>query len=57
MTQSGSAYVVIEGADTDIYIHAKNTKNALNGDIVKVNVYPSKKNSSKLEGEIVEIIQ
>jgi len=57
MTQSGSAYVVIEDADADIYIHSKNTKNALNGDIVKVNVYPSKKNSSKLEGEIVEIVQ
>lgn len=57
MTQSGSAYVVIEDADTDIYIHSKNIKNALNGDIVKVNVYPSKKNSSKLEGEIVEIVQ
>lgn len=57
MTQSGSAYVVIEDADTDIYIHSKNTKNALNGDIVKVNVFPSKTNSSKIEGEIVEIVQ
>ncbi len=57
MTQSGSAYVVIEDADTDIYIHSKNTKNALNGDIVRVNVYPSKKNSSKIEGEIVEVVQ
>lgn len=57
MTQSGAAYVVVEDAETDIYIHAKNTKNALNGDIVKVNVFPTKKNSTKLEGEIVEIVE
>ena len=57
MTQSGAAYVVVEDTETDIYIHAKNTKNALNGDIVKVNVFPAKKNSTKLEGEIVEIVE
>jgi len=57
MTQSGAAYVVVDNAETDIYIHSKNTKNALNGDVVKVNIFPSKKSSSKLEGEIVEIVE
>lgn len=56
MTQRGAAYVIVEDADTDIYIHPKNTKNALHGDIVKVNVI-SNKGSNKIEGEIVEVLK
>ncbi|MCB9360688.1 MAG: ribonuclease R [Flavobacteriales bacterium] len=56
MTSRGSAYVVVEDSDNDIYISAKNTNTALNKDLVQVNVF-SKKNSSRLEGEIVEIIE
>ncbi len=56
MTSRGNAYVIVEGSDNDIYISAKNTNTALHKDLVQVNVF-SKKNSSKLEGEIVEIIE
>lgn len=56
MTSRGSAYVIVEGSDTDIYVSAKNTNTALHGDYVKVNVF-SKRNSSKLEGEIVEVLE
>ncbi len=56
MTTRGSAYVVVEGSDTDIYISAKNTNTALHGDFVKVNIF-TKRNSEKLEGEIVEVIE
>jgi ribonuclease R len=56
MTSRGYAYVIVEGSDNDIYISAKNTNTALHKDLVQVNVF-SKKNSSKLEGEIVEIIE
>ena len=55
MTSRGSAYVVVEGSDNDIFISAKNVNTALHGDVVKVNVF-SKRNSSKLEGEVVEVL-
>lgn len=56
MTSRGTAYIVVEGSDDDIYIDAKNTNTALNGDTVKVNVF-IKKNRKKPEGEIVEIVE
>lgn len=56
MTSRGTAYIVVEDSDSDIFISSKNTSIALNGDLVKVNVF-SKRNGSKLEGEIVEIIK
>ena len=56
MTSRGTAYIVVEGNDDDIYIDARNTNTALNGDTVKVNVF-LKKNRRKPEGEIVEIVE
>ncbi len=56
MTARGAAYILVEDAKTDIFIHPKNTGNALNGDIVKVNIF-SGKLSTKLEGEIVEVVE
>jgi len=56
MTARGAAYILVEDAKTDIFIHPKNTGNALNGDIVKVNIF-SGKMSTKLEGEIVEVVE
>ena len=35
---------------------ARNTNTALNGDIVKVNIFSSK-NSEKTEGEVVEVLE
>ncbi len=56
MTSRGAAYIVVEGSETDIYINARNTNTALNGDIVKVNIFSSKL-SKKIEGEIVEVVE
>jgi ribonuclease R len=56
MTSRGAAYIVLEDTDSDIYINARNTGTALNGDLVKVNIF-SGKLSSKIEGEIVEVIE
>jgi ribonuclease R len=56
MTSRGAAFIVVEGSSTDIYISSKNTNTALNGDIVKVNIF-SGKLSSKIEGEIVEVVE
>ncbi len=56
LTQSGSAYLIVEGMDEDIYIAPRKLRNALHGDIVKVFVY-AKRSGKYLEGEVLEIIQ
>ena len=55
MTSRGAAYIVVEGSDDDIYIDPKNTNTALNGDIVKVNVFANK-NRNKSEGEVLKVL-
>ena len=57
LTSSGSAYIIVEDFEQDIFVQKGRTKNALQGDEVRVYLYPRKRQSSKLEGEIVEIIQ
>ncbi len=56
MAQSGSAYLLVEGMDEDIFIAPRKLRNALHGDKVKVFVY-AKRNGKHLEGEVLEIIQ
>lgn len=56
LTTKGSAYVISEELDQDVYITPKNTLNALQGDLVRVLMYAQRKNK-KPEGEIVEIIE
>lgn len=56
MTMSGSAYVISDELENDIYIAPKYTKGYLQGDIVKVLLFPDRK-SGKHEGEIVEIVK
>ena len=56
MTAKGAAYIIIEDAENDVYVNPRNVGNALNGDIVKVNIF-SGRNSQKIEGEIVEVIE
>lgn len=58
LTSSGSAYVMIDGLEKDVFVQKGKTKNALMGDTVRVYIYPKKnKFSSKNEGEIVEIVE
>lgn len=56
MTQSGAAYVVVDGSDQDIYISPKRVRHALDGDLVKVRLY-ARKQGRKAEGEIVEVVE
>ena len=58
LTASGNAYVMIDGLEQDVFVQKGKTKNTLMGDTVRVYVYPKKsKNSTKIEGEIVEILE
>ncbi len=52
----GQGYVIVEGMDTDIFIHNKNLNKALNKDIVEVYIFKRSK-SGKTEGEITKILQ
>nr|HCQ15063.1 ribonuclease R [Cryomorphaceae bacterium] len=56
MTAKGSAYVIREDDDQDVYITPKNLNQALHGDQVKVLLFAQRKNK-KPEGEIVEILE
>lgn len=54
LTRSGAGYVVVEGQEQDIYVHARNTMNAMSGDIVQVEVKDDPRRN-KPEGKIVAI--
>jgi len=57
MTHHGYAYLVIEDSDEDVFIARNNLRTGLDGDLVKVFVYPKRKQSTRIEGEVVEILE
>src|SRR5690606_4044139 len=58
ITQSGSAYVTVEGIEEDIFVSKNKKKNALQGDLVRVYMYPKAKGKSqKPEGEIIDVVK
>ncbi|MCP4310105.1 MAG: ribonuclease R [Bacteroidetes bacterium] len=57
MTQHGYAFLVIEDEADDIFIARNNLKTGLDKDLVKVFVYPKRKQSNRVEGEVVEILE
>ena len=56
VSRSGKFFVIPEDNGDDIKISSGNTSQALNGDKVKVYVFPKRK-GKKREGQIVDIIQ
>ena len=56
LTAKGSAYIVSDEINEDVFVSFSNLKHALNGDKVKVLLY-AKGASSKNEGEVVEILE
>lgn len=57
ISQSGTAYVTIDGIDEDIMIQKSKKKNALQGDLVRIYAYPVKKKGQRMEGEVVEVVK
>ncbi len=55
-TASGTAFVVVSEKDSDIFIPEKKTRDALNGDLVKVNII-NRKSGKRQEGEVTEVIK
>lgn len=56
MTARGSAYIVSQDVEDDIFVSQANLNRALNGDEVKVYVFARRKRRQP-EGEVVEIIK
>ncbi len=56
MKNTGKAYVITEELGEDVYIAANNTNHALNGDKVRVRLFP-KRQERKIEGQIIEILE
>ncbi|MBO4282974.1 MAG: ribonuclease R [Bacteroidales bacterium] len=57
MKQTGKAYLLPENPDLeDIFIAANNTGKALNGDKVKVHLFPSRR-GKRPEGRVVEVVK
>jgi ribonuclease R len=56
MKGTGKAYIINDEGGDDIYIAPNNTSRALNGDRVKVLLFPKRKDH-KTEGQIIEILE
>ena len=57
MKQTGKAYLLPDNPELeDVFISSNNTGRALNGDRVRVHLFPARK-GRRLEGRVVEILQ
>ncbi len=56
LKKTGKAYVITDELKEDVFIAANNTYHALNGDTVKVRLFP-KRGNHKIEGQIIEIVE
>ncbi|MDO5442054.1 MAG: ribonuclease R [Bacteroidia bacterium] len=57
MSREGFIFVTVPGEQDDIFVKATKTRNALNGDTVRVALTKEKTGNKRREGEVVEIIQ
>ncbi len=53
--QTGNAYVKVENLEDDVFIHSKNVKDALQGDMVLIVTYKFK--GKKMEGSVLEVMK
>jgi ribonuclease R len=52
VTRSGMGYVIVEGQEQDIIVKRENLSTALNGDEVRVEIFPSR-GGRRPEGRII----
>jgi ribonuclease R len=57
ITSRGSAYVICEDLEEDVFIPQSLLSKALHGDEVEIYVFPRRKNAKKMEGEVIKILQ
>ena len=56
LTAKGSAYIISDDIEKDVFVSFANLKHALQGDVVKVMVY-AHRSADRPEGEVVEILE
>jgi ribonuclease R len=56
-TSQATAFVVYSVTEKDIFIPARKSKDALQGDLVKVYLTPRRGSGRRLEGEVVDVIK
>ncbi len=56
MKATGKAYIICPDLSEDVFVESNNTNHALNGDKVKVHLFPKRKDR-RPEGVIVEIVE
>ncbi len=56
MTRTGSAYIVIDGLDNDVYVPAKYLKSAIHRDKVEVAVF-TPRGRRRPEGEVLKVVE
>ncbi|MCF8303410.1 MAG: ribonuclease R [Bacteroidales bacterium] len=56
MKQTGKAYIITDELGEDVFIAANNTGQAMDGDTVKVHLFP-KRSGRKTEGQIIEVLK
>ncbi|MBE0652982.1 MAG: RNB domain-containing ribonuclease, partial [Bacteroidales bacterium] len=57
MTQHGYGFLVTDEMEEDIFIPRNLLHTALDGDSVKVYIYPARKKAGRLEGEVMQILK
>ena len=55
-TQQGTAFVTVLDQEDDVFIPFKKTKDALQGDLVKINIL-GRSSGKRKEGEVIEVIK
>ena len=56
MTSSGSMYVTIEGMEQDVFVNPRNTRTALDGDLVEIVITHHSRGGSP-EGEVTQVVK
>ena len=56
MASQGYAFIISKNTEKDIFVSQHNLNHALHNDLVKINIYTTKK-SKRDEGEVIEIIE
>jgi ribonuclease R len=57
MTQYGYAYLQTDELEEDVFIARNMLNTALDGDTVKIHVFPKRSKSSRIEGEVIQVIK
>ncbi|MCQ2157863.1 MAG: ribonuclease R [Bacteroidales bacterium] len=57
MSREGFVFVTVEGQKDDIFVKAAKTRNALDGDLVRVAVTKDGSEGKRREGQIIEIVE